>query len=207
MLLAQPAGRLRRLEPPSADHWLGTTAFGNDVLSQLLFNFRVAFLVGVVAGLAVRFISTFFGIISGYFGGVLDDVLMRITDVALSIPTLLFAIVAVGLLKPSIQGRIINMASQVGRRGEPLVTIYCASKAAVISLTQSAGLNHLAHGINVFAKYEGRAPSQKKKEVAAAVPFGRMGTAHDLTGMAALRLLRHARYAEEHASFCGISTV
>jgi ABC-type proline/glycine betaine transport system ATPase subunit len=91
--------------------------------------------------------------------------------------------------------------SQAGRRGEPLVAVYCATKAAVISLTQSAGLNLIAHGINVnaiapgvvdgehwdgvdafFAKYEGKAPGQKKKEVGEAVPYGRMGRAEDLTG-------------------------
>ncbi|MEP2641067.1 L-iditol 2-dehydrogenase [Roseobacter sp.] len=101
------------------------------------------------------------------------------------------------------RGKIINMASQAGRRGEPLVGVYCATKAAVISLTQSAGLDLIKHGINVnaispgvvdgehwdgvdafFAKYEGKAPGQKKREVAAAVPFGRMGTSDDLTGMA-----------------------
>lgn len=100
-------------------------------------------------------------------------------------------------------GKIINMASQAGRRGEPLVAVYCATKAAVISLTQSAGLNLIEHGINVnaispgvvdgehwdgvdafFAKYEGKAPGQKKREVGEAVPFGRMGKAEDLTGMA-----------------------
>ena len=48
-------------------------------------------------------------------------------------------------------GKIINMASQAGRRGEPLVAVYCATKAAVISLTQSAGLNLIRHGINVNA--------------------------------------------------------
>lgn len=100
-------------------------------------------------------------------------------------------------------GKIINMASQAGRRGEPLVAVYCATKAAVISLTQSAGLDLIRHRINVnaiapgvvdgehwdgvdalFAKYEGRAPGEKKRLVGAAVPFGRMGTAEDLTGMA-----------------------
>ena len=100
-------------------------------------------------------------------------------------------------------GKVINMASQAGRRGEPLVAVYCASKAAVISLTQSAALNLIRHGINVnaispgvddgehwdgvdgfFAKYENKAPGQKKKEVGESVPFGRMGTADDLTGMA-----------------------
>ncbi|MEM9578237.1 MAG: L-iditol 2-dehydrogenase [Pseudomonadota bacterium] len=110
-------------------------------------------------------------------------------------------------------GRIINMASQAGRRGESLVSVYCASKAAVISLTQSAGLNLIRHGINVnaiapgvvdgehwdgvdafFAKYEGKAPGQKKKEVGEAVPFGRMGTADDLTGMAVFLASDDAAY-------------
>ncbi|MBT0959519.1 L-iditol 2-dehydrogenase [Alphaproteobacteria bacterium KMM 3653] len=110
-------------------------------------------------------------------------------------------------------GKIINMASQAGRRGEALVAVYCATKAAVISLTQSAGLNLIEHGINVnaiapgvvdgehwdgvdafFAKYEGKAPGQKKKEVGAAVPFGRMGVAEDLTGMAVFLASREADY-------------
>lgn len=110
-------------------------------------------------------------------------------------------------------GKIINMASQAGRRGEPLVAVYCASKAAVISLTQSAGLNLIEHGINVnaiapgvvdgehwdgvdafFARYEGKAPGQKKKEVSAAVPYGRMGRAEDLTGMAIFLASEQANY-------------
>ncbi|MGH1368602.1 MAG: L-iditol 2-dehydrogenase [Maritimibacter sp.] len=110
-------------------------------------------------------------------------------------------------------GKIINMASQAGRRGEALVGVYCATKAAIISLTQSAGLNLIAHGINVnaiapgvvdgehwdgvdafFAKYEGKAPGQKKREVGDAVPFGRMGTAQDLTGMAVFLASDDAEY-------------
>ncbi|TMV91052.1 L-iditol 2-dehydrogenase [Thioclava sp. BHET1] len=110
-------------------------------------------------------------------------------------------------------GRIINMASQAGRRGEALVAVYCASKAAVISLTQSAGLNLIEHGINVnaiapgvvdgehwdgvdafFAKYENKPLGQKKTEVGAAVPFGRMGTAEDLTGMAVFLASQEADY-------------
>ncbi len=114
---------------------------------------------------------------------------------------------------PRATGTIINMASQAGRRGESLVATYCATKAAVISLTQSAGLNLIAHGINVnaiapgvvdgehwdgvdafFAKYEGKPLGQKKKEVGAAVPFGRMGTAEDLTGMAIFLATPDAKY-------------
>lgn len=110
-------------------------------------------------------------------------------------------------------GKIINMASQAGRRGEPLVGVYCASKAAVISLTQSAGLDLIKHGINVngiapgvvgsemwdevdalFAKYENRPLGEKKKLVGEAVPFGRMGRAEDLTGMAVFLASAEADY-------------
>lgn len=110
-------------------------------------------------------------------------------------------------------GKIINMASQAGRRGEPLVAVYCATKAAVISLTQSAGLNLIEHRINVnaiapgvvdgehwdgvdalFAKYENRPLGEKKRLVAEAVPFGRMGRAEDLTGMAVFLASAEADY-------------
>ncbi|WMS40759.1 L-iditol 2-dehydrogenase [Acuticoccus sp. MNP-M23] len=110
-------------------------------------------------------------------------------------------------------GKIINMASQAGRRGEALVAVYCATKAAVISLTQSAGLGLIGHGINVnaiapgvvdgehwegvdafFAKLEGKAPGQKKREVGESVPYGRMGVAKDLTGMAVFLATPEADY-------------
>ena len=110
-------------------------------------------------------------------------------------------------------GKIINMASQAGRRGEPLVATYCASKAAIISITQSAGLNLIGSKINVnaiapgvvdgahwdgvdafFAKYENKAPGQKKAEVGQSVPYGRMGRAEDLTGMAVFLASDEADY-------------
>jgi D-sorbitol dehydrogenase (acceptor) len=110
-------------------------------------------------------------------------------------------------------GKIINMASQAGRRGEGLVAVYCATKAAVISLTQSAGLDLIKHGINVnaiapgvvdgehwevvdahFAKYEGRKLGEKKKLVFESVPIGRGATAADLTGMAIFLATPEADY-------------
>ena len=121
--------------------------------------------------------------------------------------------VARHMIKQGVKGKIINMASQAGRWGEPLVATYCASKAAVISLTQSAGLNLISHGINVnaiapgvvdgehwdgvdalFAKFEGKALGHKKKEVGDAVPFGRMAQAEDLTGMAVFLASQDADY-------------
>jgi len=110
-------------------------------------------------------------------------------------------------------GKIINMASQAGRRGESLVAVYCATKAAVISLTQSAGLNLIKHKINVnaispgvvdgehwdgvdafFAKYEEKPIGQKKKEVGEGVPYGRMGLPSDLVGMAMFLASEESNY-------------
>jgi NAD(P)-dependent dehydrogenase (short-subunit alcohol dehydrogenase family) len=117
------------------------------------------------------------------------------------------------MIKRGQGGKIINMASQAGRRGEALVAVYCATKAAVISLTQSAGLDLIKHRINVnaiapgvvdgehwdgvdalFAKYENRPLGEKKKLVGQEVPYGRMGTADDLTGMAIFLATREADY-------------
>jgi len=100
-------------------------------------------------------------------------------------------------------GSIVNLASQAGRRGEALVSHYCASKAAVISYTQSAALAMAPHGIRVngiapgvvdtpmwgavdalFARYEGLQPGEKKLAVGKAVPLGRMGRPADIAGAA-----------------------
>jgi NAD(P)-dependent dehydrogenase (short-subunit alcohol dehydrogenase family) len=100
-------------------------------------------------------------------------------------------------------GSVINMASQAGRRGEALVSHYCASKAAVISYTQSAALAMAPNGIRVnaiapgvvdtpmwghvdalFARYEGLELGQKKIAVGLAVPLGRMGHPDDIAGAA-----------------------
>ncbi len=137
----------------------------------------------------------------------------RVFDINVAGTLFTLQAVARHMIKNNVKGRIINMASQAGRRGESLVAVYCASKAAVISLTQSAGLNLIQHGINVnaiapgvvdgehwdgvdafFARYEGKAPGQKKREVAAAVPYGRMGHAGDLTGMAIFLASDEAEY-------------
>jgi galactitol 2-dehydrogenase len=117
------------------------------------------------------------------------------------------------MIKQGHGGKIINMASQAGRRGESLVLVYCSTKAAVISMTQSAGLNLIKHGINVnaiapgvvdgdhwehvdamFAKLEGKEPGQKKAEVAAGVPAGRFATPDDLTGMAVFLASSESNY-------------
>jgi NAD(P)-dependent dehydrogenase (short-subunit alcohol dehydrogenase family) len=124
---------------------------------------------------------------------------------AVNVKGLLFTLQAVAksMVRRGKGGKIINMASQAGRRGEALVAVYCASKAAVISITQSAGLGLIKHRINVngispgvvdtpmwdevdalFAKYEGLAKGEKKRRVGEGVPFGRMGKPEDHVGCA-----------------------
>lgn len=134
---------------------------------------------------------------------------------AINVKGLLFTLQAVAaqMMKQGRGGKIINFSSQAGRRGEPLVAVYCASKAAVISLTQSAGLALIKHGINVnaiapgvvdtpmwdqvdalFARYENLPIGEKKRQVGAAVPFGRMGTPDDIAGAAVFLASSDADY-------------
>ena len=117
------------------------------------------------------------------------------------------------MVEAGVKGAVINMASQAGRRGEALVSHYCASKAAVISYTQSAALAMAPHGIRVngiapgvidtpmwgqvdalFAKYENLPQGEKKKRVGEAVPLGRMGSPADLCGAAIFLASDEAAY-------------
>ena len=134
---------------------------------------------------------------------------------AVNVKGLLFTLQAVAaqMVKQGRGGKIVNFASQAGRRGEALVAVYCASKAAVISLTQSAGLALIRHRINVngiapgvvdtpmwdqvdalFARYEGLPVGEKKRQVGLAVPYGRMGTPEDLAGAAVFLASADADY-------------
>ena len=134
---------------------------------------------------------------------------------AVNVAGTLFTLQAVAkqMIKQGNGGKIINMASQAGRRGEALVAVYCSTKAAVISLTQSFGLDLIKYNINVnaiapgvvdgehwkhvdslFAKLENKKIGQKKAEVEANVPAGRFGVPEDLTGMAIFLASKDADY-------------
>lgn len=126
----------------------------------------------------------------------------------------IFAIQAVHpIMKRRGGGAIVNFSSQAGRRGEPNIAIYCSTKAAVISLTQSLALEFAKDKIRVnaiapgvvdtpmwdvvdaqFAKYENKALGQKKREVGEAVPLGRMGRPEDIAGPCVFLASDEARY-------------
>lgn len=91
-----------RLSPPTPEAWFGTTNQGMDVFSQLLWGTRVALLVGLLSALGSVVIGTLVGLVAGYFGGWIDEVLMRLTDVAFGMPFLPFAMVVISITRPSL---------------------------------------------------------------------------------------------------------
>ena len=102
-----------RFAPPSWEHILGTNDIGNDIFSELLYAGRVSLTVGLVAASIIVFIGSLIGILSGYYGGLLDELLMRITDIVLILPRLPLMIVLAAYLGPGI-GTIIFVYSLVG---------------------------------------------------------------------------------------------
>jgi peptide/nickel transport system permease protein len=93
--LAEPAA-------PGAPFYLGTDDLGRDVLSRLLYGARISLLVGLVAMAVTMAIGTVVGLSAGYFGGIVDVVLMRLTDVMLAFPGLLLAVALVAVVRPSV---------------------------------------------------------------------------------------------------------
>ncbi|HCW17081.1 ABC transporter permease [Achromobacter sp.] len=99
-----------RLEPPSAEFWLGTDSYGRDVLSRLVYGARVSLLVGFVAILIAMCIGSALGILAGYLGGLVDQLIMGLVDVLLSFPTLLLGLMVAAMLGASQENLIIAIA-------------------------------------------------------------------------------------------------
>src|SRR5512139_3652931 len=97
----RPDGSPAMLLPPTMQNWFGTTNLAEDVLSQTFLGGRVALMIGLIAGLCVTFIGTNIGLIAGYYGRWVDDLLMRLTDIAYGIPFLPFGIILVAILGAS----------------------------------------------------------------------------------------------------------
>ncbi len=99
---APVAPQLAEPMAPGAPFYLGTDDLGRDILSRLLYGARISLLVGIVAMVVTMVIGTAVGITAGYFGGVVDVILMRATDVMLAFPGLLLAVALVAVLRPSV---------------------------------------------------------------------------------------------------------
>jgi peptide/nickel transport system permease protein len=107
--LAQSLGS--RLEPPSTAHWLGTDQLGRDILSRMLYGARISLVIGLVVVVSAGTFGTLVGIVAGYAGRLVDEALMRFTEVFLAFPPLILAMAIAGALGPSLTNAIIAIAA------------------------------------------------------------------------------------------------
>ncbi len=98
------------LQPPSIDHWLGTDELGRDVLSRLLWGGRVSIMVAAVVLLVSLTVGVGVGVVSGYWGGLIDEIGMRLTDFIYALPGIILALALIGALGPSIPALIFALA-------------------------------------------------------------------------------------------------
>ncbi|MEJ7762669.1 MAG: nickel transporter permease [Thermomicrobiales bacterium] len=132
------------LQAPSEQHRLGTDNLGRDILSRLIYGARWTLGTSLLAATAIVVIGVSVGLVAGYFGGLIDDILMRIVDVLLAFPSLVLALAIVGTLGPSLRNVMIGMVAvwwvdyarvirglTVGMREREFVTsAHCAGASA-----------------------------------------------------------------------------
>ncbi|MBA3379354.1 MAG: ABC transporter permease [Chloroflexota bacterium] len=99
------------LAGPSADHWLGTDNLGRDLFSRLLYGARWTLGAAGLAAAGIVLLGVTVGIVAGYFGGLVDDLLMRLVDVLLAFPSIVLALAIVGMLGPSLPNVLIGMVA------------------------------------------------------------------------------------------------
>ncbi|WP_449539090.1 nickel transporter permease [Ferdinandcohnia sp. Marseille-Q9671] len=99
-----------RLKPPSGENWLGTDDFGRDILSRIIYGARISLWVGFFAVLGSAVIGSFLGIIAGYYGRWIDNLISRMFDILLAFPSILLALAIVAILGPSLQNALIAIA-------------------------------------------------------------------------------------------------
>jgi peptide/nickel transport system permease protein len=98
-----------RLDPPTRDHWMGTDDLGRDTFSRLLYGARISLFIATMGTLGAVVLGTFLGLVSGFFGGWIDEATMRVVDVTFAFPGVLFAILIVSVLGPGLANLIIAL--------------------------------------------------------------------------------------------------
>jgi peptide/nickel transport system permease protein len=102
----------KRLQAPSfgdwkKSHYLGTDALGRDILSRIIYGTRISLLVSIASVIGAGVIGAFFGVLGGYFGGKIENAIMRIVDIQMAIPFLVLAMVVIAVLQPGLKNIII----------------------------------------------------------------------------------------------------
>jgi peptide/nickel transport system permease protein len=137
------------LQPPSADHWLGTDELGRDVLSRLLWGGRVSITVAVVVLLVSLTGGVLVGLSSGYWGGLADELGMRLTDFIYALPGIILALALIGALGPSIPALILALSLSGWVRYARLVRslVLTVKSSEFILAAQSVGAtdSHIMH--------------------------------------------------------------
>ncbi|MCK6579811.1 MAG: ABC transporter permease [Anaerolineae bacterium] len=98
------------MEGGSPEHFLGTDSLGRDLFSRLIFGARVSLTIGFITLAVTATFGTFIGVISGYYGGTLDEILMRWVDIQTAFPGLLVAITIIAMIGPSVENLILVLA-------------------------------------------------------------------------------------------------
>ena len=99
----------RRFEPPSYDHWFGTDTLGRDILSRVLVGSRLSLTAGLLTVFIAGTIGSLFGALAGYFGGLIDDIMMRISEMVMAFPAIILAMTITAALGPSLYNIILAM--------------------------------------------------------------------------------------------------
>ena len=101
----------KSLQPPSAEHWLGTDRYGRDLLSRVIIGSQTSIYSTLILVAFMTVVGTVLGILAGLYGGILDTIIMRISDIFLAFPGLVFALAVAGALGGGVQNAIIALAA------------------------------------------------------------------------------------------------